>query len=630
MKKNYFLLAVWILLALPCLAQNIAINADGSLPNSNAILDIKSGNKGILIPRLDSIARKAIPGTKGLLVYDTTTNSFWYNTGTQWQNITAGPAVLSLSVADSAWLLTGNGNAHDTVNFLGTTNNVPLNIRVNNQPSGRIDPTKANTFWGYQSGMADTGSNNTASGALALKSNTSGNFNTATGSGSLFSNVTGFVNAAYGFKSLYFNNSGYRNTAIGVNALYSNTTGTDNTAVGYQALYSTAIMHEQTAVGFQALYSNTTGIGNVATGFQALYSNTSGEENTAQGYQAIYTNTTGQGLTAVGYRALQYNTTGTYNTAIGVGALSINSTGSFNIAIGGLSLGQNNTGNDNSAFGFQSLFFNHSGEGNTAYGPFSLEFNSNGNNNTAMGTNSLQNNTSGSNNIGIGDSSMQQNTTGNFNTVVGNQADVNTGNLSNATAIGYGAIVDASNKVRIGNSAVTVIEGQVPFTTPSDGRYKFNVQEDVKGLDFILQLRPVTYQFDVQRFDAQLNRQSARQGQLTNGQPANYAMQTAYDEATRIRRSGFIAQEVERAANATGYDFSGIIKPKTDQDHYSLSYDAFVVPLVKAIQEQHFIITEQAKKINEQEKRIAALEQQDRQIASLQRQLNELKALLQR
>jgi 3-methyladenine DNA glycosylase Tag len=105
-------------------------------------------------------------------------------------------------------------------------------------------------------------------------------------------------------------------------------------------------------------------------------------------------------------------------------------------------------------------------------------------------------------------------------------------------------------------------------------------------------------------------------------------MQTAYDEATRIRRSGFIAQEVEQAANATGYDFSGIIKPKTDQDHYSLSYDAFVVPLVKAVQEEHLIIAEQAKKINEQEKKIAALEQQDQQITSLQQQLSELRTLI--
>jgi hypothetical protein len=56
---------------------------------------------------------------------------------------------------------------------------------------------------------------------------------------------------------------------------------------------------------------------------------------------------------------------------------------------------------------------------------------------------------------------------------------------------------------------------------------------------------------------------------------------------------------VEKAANASGYDFSGIIKPKTKQDHYSLSYESFVVPLVKAVQEQQRVI-EQLKKQNEE------------------------------
>ncbi|HEX3935060.1 MAG TPA: tail fiber domain-containing protein, partial [Puia sp.] len=204
--------------------------------------------------------------------------------------------------------------------------------------------------------------------------------------------------------------------------------------------------------------------------------------------------------------------------------------------------------------------------------------------------------------------------TGSYITAVGTQADVSVDGLTNATAIGYGATVDVSNKVRIGNSAVTVIEGQVPFTTPSDGRYKFNVEENVKGLDFILHLRPVTYQFDVKRFDAHMQHQPGKEDGA-----GNYALQAGYDEATRIRRSGFIAQEVEQAANASGYDFSGIIKPKTDADHYSLSYDAFVVPLVKAVQEQQQIILQQNKKLDEQEKRLS----------SLQTQLDELKKLLQ-
>ena len=59
------------------------------------------------------------------------------------------------------------------------------------------------------------------------------------------------------------------------------------------------------------------------------------------------------------------------------------------------------------------------------------------------------------------------------------------GNLTNATAIGSGAIVNASNKIRLGNTAVTVIEGQVAFTVSSDKTKKENFQpvdgEEVLG-----------------------------------------------------------------------------------------------------------------------------------------------------
>jgi hypothetical protein len=62
---------------------------------------------------------------------------------------------------------------------------------------------------------------------------------------------------------------------------------------------------------------------------------------------------------------------------------------------------------------------------------------------------------------------------------------VSAGNLTNATAIGVGAVVSASNKVRLGNTAVTVIEGQVAFTFPSDKNQKENFQpvdgEEVLG-----------------------------------------------------------------------------------------------------------------------------------------------------
>jgi FtsZ-binding cell division protein ZapB len=53
-------------------------------------------------------------------------------------------------------------------------------------------------------------------------------------------------------------------------------------------------------------------------------------------------------------------------------------------------------------------------------------------------------------------------------------ADVSVGNLGNATAIGNGATVNASNKVRLGDANVTVIEGQVQPTAVSDKTKKEN------------------------------------------------------------------------------------------------------------------------------------------------------------
>jgi hypothetical protein len=625
MKKVCFVLITLLLLALPSFAQNIAINTDASLPNPNAILDIKSGTKGLLIPRMSSEARMAITNTKGLLVYDTTTNGFWFNTGTEWQSIASGPLAASILATTGAWLLTGNSSTVDTVNFLGTTDNVPLNFRVNNYPSGQIDPIMDNTAFGYGAGSRytvaydnvaignnalafnSTGSSNVAVGFIALAANSTGNSNTAVGEVADVNATTGNANVAVGSHALQGGGSGSYNTALGAFSISANNTGhftgNDNVATGFQALFSITEVSNLTAIGTQSLYSNTTGQGNNATGYQSLYTNTTGYYNTATGYQSMYSNTTAFHGTANGYQSLYSNTTGDGNTANGFQSLYLNLSGNNNTADGYFALYTNNTGHENLAAGQKSLYANTSGYYNTALGFSALDGNSSGPANTAVGA-----------------GAMVTNTTGNSNTAVGAFSDVTTGNLTNATALGFGAIVDASDKVRIGNSAVTVIEGQVPFTTPSDGRYKFNVREDVKGLDFILQLRPVTYQFDVKRFDAHLNH-----GANNDATFANYAMQAGYDEATRIRRTGFIAQEVEQAADKSGYDFSGIVKPKTEQDHYSLSYDAFVVPLVKAVQEQQKIIETLNKKLTGQQE---TNETQNQKIADLQQQLDEIKKLL--
>jgi Protein of unknown function (DUF1566) len=74
-------------------SQNIGIGT--AIPNPNAIVDINDPAKGLLIPRMDSVHRKNIPNTKGMMVYDTSNNFFWFNTGTGWRRITASGCSLS-------------------------------------------------------------------------------------------------------------------------------------------------------------------------------------------------------------------------------------------------------------------------------------------------------------------------------------------------------------------------------------------------------------------------------------------------------------------------------------------------------------------------------------------------------
>lgn len=69
-------------------------------------------------------------------------------------------------------------------------------------------------------------------------------------------------------------------------------------------------------------------------------------------------------------------------------------------------------------------------------------------------------------------------------------------------------------------------------------------------------------------------------------------------------QSGFIAQEVEKAALSLGYEFSGVDKPKNETSHYGLKYAEFTVPLVRAIQEQQEIIKQLQERIVKLEKHL--------------------------
>jgi trimeric autotransporter adhesin len=621
--KNLFLLIALVYSSMHSFAQNVGIGTNKPLSKLHVAGDL----------RVDSLGKRGsgvvIHNISGVL----TSLKF---TGSKADVLRGDGTFQSLNAvaADAApyWSTSGNSGTNPDSNFIGTTDDAPLLFRVNNQKAGEIDQRNNNTSLGLLAGWAfdSTSYGNTAIGAYALQINTKGTANTAIGYGSLANDSIGSSNTAVGNGSLGSNETGNRNCAFGGGAMNGYTTGDENCAIGWLSMWgfirdpNRATGYQNTALGSRSMEKNENGTRNTAVGAEALNSFRFGGHNTAIGASALFSNLIGQyntavgteslfkniadNQTAIGYRALYSNYSGKNNTSVGYQALFSND-GNWNTSTGFRSLYLNLLGTGNVANGAEALYSNTSGSSNVAIGFRSLLANTTGVSNTATGTRALVSNTTGLNNTASGYGALLNNVTGFQNTALGMFADVTTVNLQNATAIGYGAKVNASNKVRIGNAAVTKIEGQVPFSTPSDGRFKFNVKEDVIGLEFIMKLRPVTYQFDVSRFDEIKN--------------THNIIQTTYNEAAGIRRTGFIAQEVEKAARQSHYNFSGINKPESESDHYSLSYEAFVVPLVKGMQEQQVIIEKMQKELAaQQEINIKLLNE----LNTLQKEVNTIKS----
>lgn len=419
----------------------------------------------------------------------------------------------------------------------------------------------------------------------ALHFNTTGGNNTAVGFRSLYSNTEGFQNTAIGMDALYYNTKGNWNTAIGTGALYYNTEGQQNTAIGDGTLLNNTTGSENTAIGSSALYLNTTGFDNTATGTLALYNNTTGHDNTANGDRTLQENTTGSLNTAIGHHSLLLNTTGSDNTAIGHDALWYNTTGTLNTAIGYQALYSNTTGSLNTANGYLTLYSNTEGHNNTANGGYALYYNTTQEYNTAVGY------------------SAGDHYTFSGGTFLGSFAYPNNSGYTNVMGLGYDTRPTASDQVRIGNSSVTSIGGAVNWGIISDGRYKTSIQENVAGLDFILKLRPITYQLDMNRLSADLKESQIRDEKGNINNVSSDIDIKARNEKSQIVYTGFVAQEVEKAAKELGYDFSGVDAPKNENDFYGLRYAEFVVPLVKAVQEQQKIIEGLTRRIEDLERK---------------------------
>lgn len=425
-----------------------------------------------------------------------------------------------------------------------------------------------NVFVGFRSGYNNRLDDNVFVGAFSGENNVEGSQNTFIGKESGLANVNGTLNVFMGYRSGAANVDGYENVYVGASSGENNVDGRRNTFVGKES-------------GF----ANNTGDLNVFMGYRSGVNNNA-SDNVFVGASSGENNTTGTHNTFAGRESGFANTTGVYNTFIGSRSGFNNTTGYENNGLGYLTLFANTTGARNTANGIYGLYSNVTGNENTAIGYAALGFNTVGNANTANGTQALLGNTSGFCNVAVGHQALALNTTGSHNTAIGCEAGPDAGNYSNTTALGNGATTTASNQVRIGNASVTSIGGIVGWTAVSDARFKKDIKEDVTGLSFIRQLRPVSYELDRQKLHHFLQGKGEQPMGISKGE----------------RTVGFIAQEVDKVVQERGYVFSGVDKPQNETAPYGLRYAEFVVPLVKGMQEQQELI--------EQLQQVVAVQQQ--------------------
>lgn len=491
LKQTLILLVM--LSGLASIAQ-VGINTDNSIPDPTSMLDIKSIDKGLLIPRMDSAQRVAIstPAT-GLMVYQTDgADGFYYYDGSTWDQIGG---------SDDDWYFNGSAIYRTGHVGIGTNNPAfPIDIQGTNGPRLRVFSqdgyfagllSKNNTREFFAGVQADYETSNATSGyhiydntagARRMVIDELGNMGVGASNPTSKLDVRGsniddgvvisvgnsdeshklmlfggrqndpnpfiswkdgdplrFATDASGFTE-HMRIDGNGNVGIGTSTPEDKLHVKGNLRIDSARIEFVntggSVFIGQGAGANDDLSDNL----NVGVGSNALSSNTTGSYNIANGFAALSSNTTGNNNTAIGGVALTSNTIGSENTAIGSSALFSNSTGVFNTATGYYALSANTTGVQNLASGASALSANTTGSNNVASGFYALESSTTGSYNTASGSSALNYNTIGVGNTANGYNAIRLNTTGAYNTASGAAALGSNTSGNYNTAIGNDAI----------------------------------------------------------------------------------------------------------------------------------------------------------------------------------------------
>jgi hypothetical protein len=143
MKSNNILAFLLLIISNISFSQ-VGINANNSAPASNAILDVSSTSKGVLLPRMATVHRTA-PGfvtSEGITVYDTDTHSYWVYSGSSWKEM-----------GNSQWTTFGSSIYTNNAGLVGIGTSGPTRAKLEVNGVAGIGNTSA-IFGAFSNGIS--------------------------------------------------------------------------------------------------------------------------------------------------------------------------------------------------------------------------------------------------------------------------------------------------------------------------------------------------------------------------------------------------------------------------------------------------------------------------------------------
>ena len=132
--KKFIILLSTMLLYTAIVYSQVAINTDGTDPNSSAMLDVKSSDKGFLPPRVATVDNISSP-VAGLMVFDENTNCMRYYNGTVWSECMGKTFTCGDALIDAR-----DGQSYNTVQ-IGTQCWMAENLNIGTMINGSSNQT---------------------------------------------------------------------------------------------------------------------------------------------------------------------------------------------------------------------------------------------------------------------------------------------------------------------------------------------------------------------------------------------------------------------------------------------------------------------------------------------------------